>query len=237
MGHQWLYLPLGKVIKKKKNSSRRLEITAITNVTSRKCANCFVEGRLFSSSGSLELFLVLPFVLLASYLCALLLYFILSFLSLTPHLNWLMANRQINGQPRGALADLSSPPSLLFGLSKLHVPLSDLRSHSQTSDHVTALQTKSQLEAQESQTRRLCCDHECVWHYVNSAYPVLIASAAIMSILKVKETIYCFQSLPGPPWRRPALAVGSIASSIYCLCHLICTLEHFSRFHYYLSLL
>ena len=152
-----------------------------------------------------------------------------------------MANRQISGQPRGVLADLSSPPSSLFALSKLHVPLSDLHSHSQTSDRVTASQTKSQFEARGSQTRRLCCDHESVWHYVNSAYPVLIASAAIMSILKVKETIYCFQSLPRPPWRRPALAVGSIASAICCLCHLICTLEllksHFSRFHYYLPLL
>lgn len=88
MGHQWLYLPLGKVIKKK----QQLEIPAITHDKSRKCANCFVEWRLFSSSGRLELFLVLPFVLLSSSLRSFLLSFILSFLCLTPHLNWLPVN-------------------------------------------------------------------------------------------------------------------------------------------------
>lgn len=66
-----------------------------------------------------------------------------------------------------------------------------------------------------NQTRHLCRDHQRVWHYVNSTYPVLNASAAKMSILNVKEAQFvAFKFSPGRcawdrPWHSKALLLPS----------------------------
>lgn len=138
-----------------------------------------------------------------------------------------MANRQISGQLQGSWLTFQT------------LPVYYLHCQSSTCHHLTSTLIPKPATVQQphrqraswrgegwgSQTRRLCCDHECVWHYVNSAYPVLIASAARMSILNVKETIYRFQSLPRPPWIKLALVFKGIACAICYLCYLICTLK------------
>lgn len=140
------------------------------------------------------------------------------FLSLT----LLMANRQISGLPQRSWLTFQS----------LHVYYSHCQSatcHCLMSTLILKPATVQQPQRQRAswrgegtgcRTRRLCCDHDCVWHYVNSAYPVLIASTARMSILNVKKTIY-----------HHSQATVNKAGSGFCqncicyLCHLICTLK------------
>lgn len=99
----------------------------------------------------------------------------------------------------GSPPDPSNPRSLFFALSKLHVPPSDLQSCFRTADRATAdTELVGEGKNEGVGRRRLCCDQECVWHYVNSTYLLLIASAAKTSIINAKETIYCFESLPRP---------------------------------------
>lgn len=106
----------------------------------------------------------------------------------------LMANRQISGQPLGSWLTFQTLQVYYSHCqcATCHCLMSTLILKPATVQQPHRQRASWRLEGRESRTRRLCCDHECVWHYVNSAYLVLIASAARMSILKLKETIYHF---------------------------------------------
>lgn len=151
------------------------------------------------------------------------------------HRTWpgsqLMTNREISGQLQGSWLTFQTLPVyyLRCQSSTCHRLTSTLIPRPASVRQPRRQRASWTSEGWESRIRRLCCDPKCVWNYVNSAYPVLIAFAARMSILNVKETIYCFQSLPGPPWIRPAPFVG-VASAICCLCHLpVSYLIHFNN--------
>lgn len=67
--------------------------------------------------------------------------------------------------------------------------------------------------------RRVGSHHGCVWHYVNNAWLVLLACAAMMSTLNMKEgrlallkSLHTGRGKQRHLWRLTALAAPSVTS-------------------------